>query len=401
MIRPVLTQPPREWQIQALNAWRPQMRGTISVVTGAGKTYFALLCINEYAGRVPDGRTVVVVPTTALMDQWFVSLQEDAGVPASDIALFSGEEKGEMGRRLSILVINTAREIIGEMVGRAPTMLVVDECHRAGSRVNSRALEGTHAATLGLSATPVREYDNAFQEVIEPALGPIVYEYDYRSALADGVIAPFDLVNVRIDLLPDESHRYDQITRRIAREAHYVSRGNRTDENLKRLLQIRASISSTAAMRVPVAAKLAEESSTGRTLVFHERVSDSNSIAKLLGQRNHNVGVYHTGIGPAIRRNNLQLFRRGLFDVLVTCRALDEGLNVPETSTAIIASATASRRQRIQRLGRVLRPAPGKRASTVFTIYATDVEERRLVAESDNLLGVAAVEWRHASHRSQ
>lgn len=74
-------------------------------------------------------------------------------------------------------------------------------------------------------------------------------------------------------------------------------------------------------------------------------------------------------IPTELRRDNLRLYRRGVFDTLVTCRALDEGTNVPETSVAIIAASTASIRQRIQRLGRVLRRAPGKEKATVSIPY--------------------------------
>jgi superfamily II DNA or RNA helicase len=87
------------------------------------------------------------------------------------------------------------------------------------------------------------------------------------------------------------------------------------------------------------------------------------------------------------------LFRRGIFNALVTCRALDEGVNVPETTIAVIASSTASIRQRIQRLGRVPRPAAGKKMATVYTIYATEVERRRLEQESATDSGAETVSW--------
>jgi superfamily II DNA or RNA helicase len=113
----------------------------------------------------------------------------------------------------------------------------------------------------------------------------------------------------------------------------------------------------------------------------------------ILNEREHCATVYHSKIGPTLRRDNLRLYRQGVFDVLVTCRALDEGMNAPETTVAVIASSTSSERQRIQRLGRVLRPAPGKSHATIFTIYATDVEDRRLKEEEKKLEGVAGVRW--------
>jgi superfamily II DNA or RNA helicase len=68
-------------------------------------------------------------------------------------------------------------------------------------------------------------------------------------------------------------------------------------------------------------------------------------------------------------------------------------MNVPETTVAVIASSTASQRQRIQRLGRVLRPARGKSKSTIYTLFATDQEKARLTGEANKLEGVAGVLW--------
>ena len=36
------------------------------------------------------------------------------------------------------------------------------------------------AGSLGLSATPERDFDENFEEIIEPLLGKIIYEYDYK-----------------------------------------------------------------------------------------------------------------------------------------------------------------------------------------------------------------------------
>ena len=89
------------------------------------------------------------------------------------------------------MVINTARTRIQNVIAKAPTLLIVDECHRAASEVNSLALIGDHVMTFGLSATPERDYDDLFLEVIQPALGPIIYEYDYNQALPRWRDRPF------------------------------------------------------------------------------------------------------------------------------------------------------------------------------------------------------------------
>jgi superfamily II DNA or RNA helicase len=201
-------------------------------------------------------------------------------------------------------------------------------------------------------------------------------------------------------MLPDEQAEYERITKRIrgaiAREG--VASVAEPSEQLKRLFQQRAAVSATALMRIPVAVRLIEQHRGERAIIFHERTTAADKIFELLRERGHSASVYHAGIGEAIRRENLRLFRRGVHDVLVCCRALDEGMNVPETSVAVIASSTASNRQRIQRLGRILRPAKGKDFATVYTIYATDEERKRLLKEASDLEEVTSVTW-HESRR--
>ena len=133
--------------------------------------------------------------------------------------------------------------------------------------------------------------------------------------------------------------------------------------------------------------------------MFHEAIGAAERIHELLTQRSLSATIYHSRIPPAIRRDNLRLFRRGAFDVLVSCRALDEGTNVPETSVAVIASSTASTRQRIQRMGRVLRPAPGKNHAIIYTVYAKNQEEKRLAREAQELVEASSVSWQRIERR--
>ena len=395
---------PRDWQRKALDEWVKEMRGTVSVVTGGGKTIFAFLCIHEFWKRFANGRVVIVVPTITLLDQWYVGLQEDLGVSADEIACYSGQENAETLHTVALLVINTGRRKVRELSYGQKTLLIVDECHRAGSPENARALQGEFAATLGLSATPQREYDTGFEEYVAPALGTVIFRYDYKQAYDDGVVAPFELINVQIDLLPHEQEEYDRLTRRAAlllRRTTAIDAEIGLSDKLKRVLQMRAAVSAAALMRLPVSAKIVEQNRGARTIVFHERISSARSLFDILQQRNHSVCLYHSRIAPGVRRDNLRLFRRGVFDVLISCRALDEGMNIPETKVAIIASATASIRQRIQRFGRVLRPAIGKHRAVIHTLYATQQEYRRLLKEASDLDGVAEVRWSRSEHRNE
>ena len=392
----------RDWQRRAYEKWIASHRGIVSVVTGGGKTVFAEMCLLSFFQQNPEGQALIVVPTAALLDQWYASLQDELEVDPKDLTQIGAGQKPRKAAPITVAIVNSARRLNGQWgLPDTPKMLVVDECHRLGSPENAKALEGNYAATLGLSATPERQYDDGFASFIEPALGPIIYEYDYVEAHADGVIAPFALRNVQVSMLEDEQSKYDGLTKRI-RKAIAQEGGEGGDEasdHLKRLLQQRASVSATATMRIPVAVHLVEQHRGERAIVFHERTDAADKIFFLLRERGHSASIYHAGIGPAIRRENLRLFRRGVHDVLVCCRALDEGMNVPETSVAVVASSTASHRQRIQRLGRILRPAKGKDFATVYTLYATDEERKRLLKEASDLKEVTSVTWHEGRRR--
>jgi superfamily II DNA or RNA helicase len=69
-------------------------------------------------------------------------------------------------------------------------------------------------------------------------------------------------------------------------------------------------------------------------------------------------------------------------------------MNAPETTIAIIASSTTSRRQRIQRLGRVLRPHKNKTQATIYSLYCTKSEEKNLRTEATELEGKVKVAWK-------
>ncbi|HSV73686.1 MAG TPA: DEAD/DEAH box helicase [Chthonomonadales bacterium] len=390
---------PRAWQVRALAQWRAcGRRGIVRVVTGAGKTVLAQMCIADYLSESPAGRVVVVVPTLALLDQWWVSLREDCFARDDDIATYSGESRAERPATVNIVVLNTARDWVARVMPGHDGLLVVDECHRAGSGVNSRAVAGHLGPALGLSATPERQHDHGLDDVLVPALGPLIYEYDYNEAARDGVISAFELCNIRVETGPSEAHLADALADRVlaAQGLAVGARGTSWCRSLRR----RTHLSVAGELRLAVVGAVIDRHRGARTLVFHERIGDAERVLALLKERGHSATLYHSRMSPVLRRDNLRLYRRGAFDVLVTCRALDEGVDVPDTRIALIAASTSSVRQRIQRMGRALRPSAGKDVASVITLYATAEEETRLRREAARLREAERVTW-HVARVSQ
>lgn len=378
----------RQWQIEALEKWRAQnFAGIVEVVTGGGKTVFALACVRHLK---PD-TTLIVVPTAALLDQWWEEAASFFDLDLDEINIVTGSKRIKTGT-INIAVLNTAAKL--QDAGRSvPCFLIVDECHKAATPSFKSVLDIPKIATLGLSATPERQYDEGLAEILIPALGPVIFKYTYKEALRDKVIVPFELKNIVFELEDENQKAYDKLTGTIARSIKRS--GIEAPETIALLLK-RARLLNLSTNRIRLALKIVSSHKDSKIIVFHEDIHACNLIEQVLRESNVRAGVYHSALPVRKRAEVLNAYRKGELNVLVTCRALDEGFNVPETEVGIIAASTATRRQRIQRLGRVLRPIPGKTGATVYSLVATGPEIARLKDEESELEGVAEVSWSRA-----
>lgn len=379
---------PRTWQVEALAEWqKANHRGIISVVTGGGKTIFALACIEH----VKPLATLIIVPTSALLEQWWEEAANFFGLNLDEINVVDGHLRFRLGT-INIAVLNTAAKL-AKKIQQHKIFLIVDECHKAASEHFRVALDVNCSATLGLSATPERPYDEGLSDVLIPALGPVIYNYDYPAALRDGVIVPFHLKNVVFELEEERQAEYDKLTKSIATS---ISRYGADAEQTVGLYLKRSRVLNLSVNRIRLALRLVAANPGKRTLIFHEDIEACELIHNVLVENGARSGVYHSKMRVRDRAQMLHLYREGTIDVLVTCRALDEGFNVPETELGIIAASTATRRQRIQRLGRVVRPADGKPDATIYTLVASGPEIQRLKEEESLLEGIATVSWTRA-----
>ena len=75
------------------------------------------------------------------------------------------------------------------------------------------------------------------------------------------------------------------------------------------------------------------------------------------------------------REDALNGFRDGRYLVLVTSKVLDEGVDVPDAELGIIVSGTGSKREFIQRLGRLLRIKPNSKNAKLIEIISSGTSE--------------------------
>jgi len=88
------------------------------------------------------------------------------------------------------------------------------------------------------------------------------------------------------------------------------------------------------------------------------------------------VLTHHTK--AAERKEFLEKFRSGEYPVLVTSKVLNEGVDVPAAAVGVILSGSGSVREHVQRLGRILRPAPGKDQAVLYELVSADTSEENV-----------------------
>ncbi|NLY06149.1 DEAD/DEAH box helicase [Candidatus Sordicultor fermentans] len=420
------------WQKEAKKVWwENNGRGVVKVVTGAGKTILALSLIsdlyNSAAYKEGGLKTIIIVPTFPLLDQWLMGLLDKLNIPRGKIALFYGKEKEPLeGKTFILYIINSAREHIEKHAQtyfkNDDTFLIADECHRYGSKENSKIFKIKFSYTLGLSATPERFGDLGFEKKIEPNLGKIIYSYSYSDALRDGVIPPYKLVRIKVSLKDEEYLQYEEYTNQInkllkllffkypqlkmVKPSEFFKELSllyeKTNDNMitrytslliRRKELIHMSKSKLEALKWLISN---EDLKNERVLIFHERIEEAEKIYRYLKEQEFKVGIYHTSMPLYQRLENISGYRKGDINILVSCRALDEGFDVPDSNIGIIVAGTSSVRQWIQRMGRILRKTPGKEFSKIYVIFIDIVErdvfkERELVEFEKEALSVESI----------
>jgi superfamily II DNA or RNA helicase len=374
-LRSAVEMTPYPHQEEALQAWRrANAKGVVVLPTGAGKTYVAQLamtCIQK--------STLIVVPTLDLMHQWYAHLL--AVFPDHEIGLLGG---GSHDWTSVLVATYDSAAIHAEVLGNRYGLLIFDECHHLPSDFTRVIAEYALAPyRLGLTATPERS-DGRHAD-FDQLIGPIVYRVSAES-LSGSVLAMHRVVRIKVHLSRSERQRYESL---IEKRNAFLKQLDIHLGSLSGWQQfVRASARSRAGRRAMLAHREARTIAFGtegklrvlgdllaqhypmRTLVFTDDNTTVYRIAKsfLLPAITHKTPVKE-------RHDILARFKSGIYPVVVTSRVLNEGVDVPEATIAIVLSGTGSAREYTQRLGRILRQGDGKLALLYEVIAQATAEE--------------------------
>jgi superfamily II DNA or RNA helicase len=346
--------------------------------------------------------TLVIVPTADLLHQWYARLENSFGMP---VGVWYGQEK-----RLEPITVTTYPSAWShaETLGNQFKLLVFDEIHHLPAPSwHEIALICAAPYRLGLTATypevnfrgevegPASPKDqlsfftyNAYDPValLDELVGPVIYRKQIDD-LTGEQLAEYRTERIRVDLTPEERATYDaaygtytgyirearlreshgaawwdELTRRSAYEAD-ARQAKVAELKLKEIVH-------QAQGKLDVLDRLLREHQDRQMLIF----TTHNRFAYQIARR-HLIPVITHQTQAAERKAILEEFQAGHYRAIVTSRVLNEGVDVPEAKIAVVLGGSASAREYIQRLGRVLR----RRGSAQAVLY--EVIARKTVDE--------------------
>jgi superfamily II DNA or RNA helicase len=186
----------------------------------------------------------------------------------------------------------------------------------------------------------------------------------------DGFLAPYEIHQIQVSLKPEEKARYEshmKIFRQYTRRLDEIDPGWQFDTIVKRTVfdpDAREALSNLEkARRVALEASgkinqveaLLQQYRDMKVLIFSRYTRVVERISDLFG-----IPLITHKTKVSEREKILTAFKAGEFTKIVTGQVLDEGVDVPDASIGIIISGTGSKREFIQRLGRLLRPQKDK-----------------------------------------
>ena len=409
-------------QGQAVDALLKQNGGIISVATGGGKTLISLIATTKIQDK-EDGHlcVVVIVPTKPLIKHW-VSDVRNFGI---EPVVLSGKNKTERQKeferitlgfkatvdRTEVLILtmslfvrksSSERKWLASIAGLTRMLLIADEVHNLGSPTFIKNQPSFFNYKIGLSATPVRQYDtDGTDKLFDFFSGPPVFDFSLGDGIKSGCLVPYNYYIHPVVLGSDEMELYEDLTEQLARAGFYIDDNGTTvglTPKVESLLRDRRALLEQADAKLHALEdylrKIGSESIT-RTLIYTsakrqilDKPKQIIEVNRIL-ERLHIIAHQYTSKETSGTRsdNILRKFSSGEYQVLTAMKVLDEGVDIPQVDTAFLLASTTVQREWVQRRGRILRQIPGKKLAHLHDFlvlpFSTDTKISQSLLRSE------------------
>lgn len=399
---------PYAHQGQAVRAWEESRRGILAIATGGGKTIASLVAASRLQDDVGKLLVIIAAPYKPLVDQWEREVQRFGvePLPLGDLseekrlarlnqalhALELGESKAEVAVITNSLLNQEGfRHFLPMIPADVPTLLIADEVHNLGAPGFAQNPPESFAYRLGLSATPVRQYDEAGTEALLHFFGDVVFSFDLGQAIRANCLTRYHYFLHPVELNLAEFEEWQDISAKLVK----MGFGNTDDDtpgvafdDVKKLLIRRRAILENAESKIECLARLLraqKPSAIKNTLIYASAKHRSGQITQLvrinrllneLGIVGRELTYQETGSGES--GDILKAFSDGLYQIITCMKVLDEGVDIPQTTTAYLMASSTVVREWVQRRGRILRNAPGKTIAHLhdFLVVPPELESK-------------------------
>ena len=385
---------PFEHQGKAVNAWcKEDYRGVLEMATGSGKTITSMIAANRLYQEHNPLLIVVAAPYVPLIEQWCdeiapfglkpVNLTRVGGAAkrASELQKIKRRFRTGLSDVEAVVVSHDTLctpEFLDVVAGfDCARLLIADEAHNLGRASFIENPPEFFEHRLGLSATPIRQYDEEGTDALFGFFGPVVFRFTLEEAIGRCLVE-YDYYLHPVYLTESEMDEWFDLTAKIKQNA-WRDKGGKPDDYLAKLLRDRRALLETASGKVSMLKSLLDKEDTGslkHTLVYtSDKGPDQlDNVNRLLRDKNilfHQLTAEETASRDQTKRI-IGSFQDGEIQVLTAKRVLDEGVNIPQICKAFILASTTVERQWVQRRGRLLRTcsAIGKTHSVVHDLLA-------------------------------
>lgn len=401
---------PYKYQEEAIDAWiKNGYSGFFVMATGTGKTLTSLFAVRELLKKGPLF-IVIAVPYKHLVAQWSEDVKKV--FPNEKLLKVSSEFPGWDGRlknhlmlndfeevKKSLFVVSTIKSFYGQKFSSAAslnkmkTCLVIDEAHNFLNKIYENKYYIDYDYKIGLSATPVFGSDVTKTRDLLNFFGGEVYSLPIEKAIGKYLV-DYNYHPIFVDATPEDERKFKYFTQKMMasmRDGEIIDDDEYAKAYRGRLRSI--SIAENKINNLESIIKQIDAKDHFIVYCSDGRIDNDSSlsvrhlnlVAEKLISMGYNPSQFTANENIETRMKLIEAFNLGDIHTMVAIRCLDEGVNIPSITKALILSSNNNYREFVQRRGRILRKYKDKKIADIYDI---------IVLPSGDSVDIAKIEFR-------
>jgi len=374
----------RWYQKEALQRWfENSNRGILEMATGSGKTYVGIM--GSYQLFKKNGKLfiIILVPSKQLVVQWGQNISKYS----SNIIQVSSSISKKRWRDLLdsylflfnnnskkfVFLISTIQSfysnvfpLLKEKIDFEDALLIIDEAHWIGAEKTRVAFSGMYFPfTLGLTATPIRYFDDFGTRFLYDFIGPTIFTFSILQGQKEGFLCKYYYHIIFADLSDDELLQYKRYSKLIA-----IYSG-KDEEKTIRYLNKRAKVIKDAKSKFRYLEIFLNNYLKNNEINNCVIYADENQIPfiKPLLKKHDIIFGEFLGTTPDEERDLLiSKLESGMIQAIIAIKCLNEGIDIKPLKLGIFLSSSGNPREFIQRRGRLLRTFKGKGIVEIYDL---------------------------------